>query len=202
MKTVITGEIIGLERVQPVKWFDQFGAIMARWGEEEIAWQEFGGKGFQLLLPPEQTWDALIWIKAAVRSFQGLDVRMGVGVGEVSDPSEGNDEFHREAFEHSLEAFGRLRPLRQFLVFKSRWLDLDKEVNLTFKLVLTIMNTWSPVSCEAILEKMEFAHLSQKELGVRLGISQHAISTRFSRAQFDIILEWAAFYREKLMGGI
>ncbi|MCC5936850.1 MAG: hypothetical protein JJU34_06180 [Lunatimonas sp.] len=201
MKTVITGEIIGLDVMQPGSWLDQLGAVLARWGIDPSRFQVFRGNGFQLLLQPDQTWDALIWLKAGIRAIPGLDLRMGVGVGKVSE-TEGINVSDEEAYVYSLEAFERLAQLRQYMVFKSRWPDLDGEVNLTFKMILTIMNTWTPVSCEAILEKLEYATLSQKELGVRLGISQHAISTRFSRAQFDLVQEWAAFYRAKLLGGI
>lgn len=193
---------MGLEPMRPGHWLDQLGAVLARWGIAPKSWQEIGDNGFQLLVQPSQTWDALIWLKAGIRAIPGLDLRMGVGVGRVSDTTESNAMSDEEAYVHSLDAFNRLRPLRQHMVFKSRWPDLDGEVNLTFKMVLTIMNTWTPVSCEAILEKMEHASLSQKELGVRLGISQHAISTRLSRAQFDLIQEWAVFYRDKLLGGI
>lgn len=199
MIAVITGDIIGSKKIPPASWLGRLKELLEAWGSEPESWEIYRGDSFQLRVDlPERVLEAAIWIKTGIKSIPGLDVRMGIGIGEMEYSSGRITECNGSAFVRSGEVFEDLHKLNQEVAVKSPWVAFDKEVNLSLKLALTIMNQWTVSSSVAVFEMLKEPTMSQASLGAKLGITQHAVSARLSRANFDAIKEWMDYFLQKL----
>ena len=75
---------------------------------------------------------------------------------------------------------------------------MNQELNLYFKLALTIMDYWTSNSAEIVKLYIEQPQALQEELGQRLGINQNAVSGRQKRAHLDVIMQLEKLYRQKI----
>ena len=67
-----------------------------------------------------------------------------------------------------------------------------------FRLCLTFMNNWLIQSAEFVKVAIANNHLSQEEIGLKLGINQAAVSRRRKRANYDLMMETDRFFRMKV----
>lgn len=199
MEVVITGDIIGSTKISPENWLPTLKAALGDWGKEPADWELYRGDSFQLRLSnPMQAMEAAVYLKAAIKTVSGLDVRLGIGLGEIAYTSKKITESNGTAFIHSGEVFEQLSKMNQEMAIKSPWHQLDRETNLTLKLALIPMNQWTVSAAIAVCEVLKNPALTQKELGAKLGITQHAVSARLSRAHLEAIHEWTAYFPVKL----
>ena len=199
MKAVITGDIIGSTKSSPENWLPVLKEALKTWGKEPAAWELYRGDSFQLRVSnPMQAIEAAVYIKAAIKTVSGLDVRVGIGLGEIAYTAKKITESNGTAFIHSGEVFEQLSKMNQEMAIKSPWHQFDMEMNLMLKLALIPMNQWTVSAAIAVWEVLKKPDLTQKELGAKLGITQHAVSARLSRAHMEVIQEWMAYYPVKL----
>ena len=199
MEAVITGDIIGSTKISPESWLPVLKAALKPWGKEPRDWELYRGDSFQLWVKnPLQVLDAAVFIKAAIKTVSGLDVRLGIGIGEIAYTAKKITESNGSAFMHSGDVFEQLSKMNQEMAIKSPWSQFDREMNLMLKLALIPMNQWTVSAANAVWEIMKNPTLTQKELGARLGITQHAVSARLSRAHMEAIQEWMAYFPVKL----
>lgn len=199
MEAVLTGDIIGSTKIPPENWLPVLKAALKTWGKEPADWELYRGDSFQLKVKnPMQALEAAVYIKAAIKTVAELDVRLGIGLGEVAYTAKKITESNGTAFIHSGEVFEELSKMNQEMAIKSPWRQLDQEMNLTLKLALVPMNQWTVSAAVTVLEVLKNPTLTQTELGAKLGITQHAVSARLSRAHMEVILEWMAYFPVKL----
>ncbi|HSI74343.1 MAG TPA: winged helix-turn-helix transcriptional regulator [Lunatimonas sp.] len=199
MKAVITGDIIGSTKSSPENWLPVLKEALKTWGKEPAAWELYRGDSFQLRVSnPMQAIEAAVYIKAAIKTVSGLDVRVGIGLGEIAYTAKKITESNGTAFIHSGEVFEQLSKMNQEMAIRSPWSQFDLETNLMLKLALIPMNQWTVSAAVAVWEVLKNPRLTQKELGAKLGITQHAVSARLSRAHMEVIQEWMAYYPVKL----
>ena len=199
MEAVITGDIIGSTKISPENWLPRLKAALGEWGEEPADWELYRGDSFQLRVSnPLQAIEAAVNIKAAIKTVSGLDVRLGIGLGEIAYNAKKITESNGTAFINSGEVFEQLSKMNQEIGLKSPWQQFDQEMNLMLKLALIPMNQWTVSAAVAVWEVLKNPRLTQKELGARLGITQHAVSARLSRAHMDAIQEWMDYFPVKL----
>ncbi|WP_158860182.1 transcriptional regulator [Lunatibacter salilacus] len=199
MEAVITGDIIGSTKISPENWLPVLKAALKTWGKEPADWEIYRGDSFQLKISnPMQAIEAAVYIKAAIKTILELDVRLGIGLGEINYTAKKITESNGTAFIHSGEVFEQLSKMNQEMAIKSPWDQFDMEMNLMLKLALIPMNQWTVSAAIAVWEVLKKPDLTQKELGAKLGITQHAVSARLSRAHMEVIQEWMAYYPIKL----
>lgn len=199
MEVVITGDIIGSTKISPENWLPTLKAALGYWGNEPTDWELYRGDSFQLRISnPMQAIAAAVYIKAAIKTVSELDVRLGIGLGEIDYTAKKITESNGTAFIHSGEVFEQLSKMNQEMAIKSPWHQFDQEMNLMLKLALIPMNQWTVSAAVAVWEVLKKPHLTQKELGAKLGITQHAVSARLSRAHMEVIQEWMAYFPLKL----
>lgn len=199
MEVVITGDIIGSTKTSPENWLPTLKAALGDWGKEPADWELYRGDSFQLKVKnPMRALEAAVWIKAAIKTIPGMDIRLGIGFGEVTYPAERVTESNGEAFVHSGEIFEQLSKMNQEMAVKSPWNQFDQEINLSIKLALIPMNQWTVSAAVTVREVLKNPTLTQAALGAKLGITQNAISARLSRAHMGVIQEWMAYFPVKL----
>lgn len=199
MHAVITGDVVNSTSMNPKEWLPKLKDELARTGNSPREWEIFRGDSFQVFV--ENPLDALsagVRIKAAIKSLKNLDVRMSVGIGEVSHRAPNITESNGTAFIHSGEKFELLKKEKLTLAVKTPWSDFDRDLNLMIRLALLTMDDWTPNAAEMVKVALDHPGASQAELGQLIGIKQNAVSSRLKRAAFDEISDLIRVYEEKL----
>ena len=163
-------------------------------------WEIYGGDTFQLRVDdPLKALTAAIRLKAVIKLQKPLDVRIAIGIGDITYKSEKITECNGPAFIHSGEKFKTLKKEKQKLAVKSDWPDFDSTINLCLKLGMIAMDKWSVNSAEMVAEALiKSPWLHRPSLVKCFKIKQNAVSTRFSRAHFDELMELNELYKNKL----
>lgn len=201
MKTsVITGDIIkSRTQVSPEVWISALKDALSHLTTDKSSWEIYRGDSFQIEI--KDTYQSLIsaiYIKACIKSVHGLDVRLSIGIGTKTYQGANVTESNGEAFVFSGETLENLKKDKQNLRIKTSNSEMDKELNLYFRLALIAMDNWTVNTAEIVKLSIENPTALQSELGKRIGINQNAVSTRQKRAHLAEILELDAMYRHKI----
>lgn len=199
MIAVLTGDIIHSSRVSPEKWLKSLQGALQSLGNSPKNWEIYRGDSFQTEVSnPLDALQISIKIKAAIKAIKGLDVRIGIGIGEKTYEAARVTESNGSAFVNSGHRFDALVKEKINLGIQSPWPDFDREMNLYLRLGLIAMDNWTPNGARMVLLALDNQNLSQTELGKLEGIKQNTVSTRLKRAYYDEIRLLLDMYREKL----
>jgi len=169
-------------------------------GKSPGYWEIYGGDTFQLRIDdPLIALEAAIKLKAIIKLQKPLDVRIAIGIGEITYKSKKITECNGTAFIHSGEKFKTLKKEKLKLAIKSDWTEFDEFINLCLKLGMIAMDKWSVNSAEIVSMALTFPKESQSDLGKKLKIRQNAVSSRLSRAHFDELMELNDLYKNKII---
>ena len=174
----------------------QLKRFLSGLGQEPADWEIYRGDEFQVRLPYPKALEKAIALKALVRSWPGMDVRIGLGLGEEEYRANRIAESNGSAYHYSGRVFGNLREQKLRMQVASHCHTADRSLNLLLKFALHIMDQWSQVSAEIVTLALDAPEASQKELAEGLGIRQSAVSQRISRARLDLILELLEYYQK------
>jgi SatD family (SatD) len=200
MISVITGDIINSKKfINPKIWLIPLKEALTNTGIDKKYWEIFRGDSFQIEIKDNQkAFYVATYIKACIKTVKGLDVRMAIGVGNKTFESNTITESNGEAFEFSGDTLEELKKEKTNLKIKTRYLYLNEELNLYFKLTLISMNHWTVNSAETVKVALENYGALQAELAQTFGISQDAVSKRLKRAYFNEIIELDKMFRRKI----
>lgn len=196
---VITGDIVNSQNSNDGdEWLLALQKYLGKFGESPKDWQIFRGDSFQMIIyEPEQAFRIALGLKAVIKQFKKLDVRMAIGVGGLKTQADQALQSNGEAFINSGRMFDSLK--KQTLAIKSPWQDFDKAINLFIKLALLTMDDWSDTSAEVVAASLEHPTATQKEIADILSIPQSRVSERLSRAGYDAIVDTERYYRESVI---
>ncbi len=200
MVSIITGDIVNSRAVRnPEKWMVPLKQVFEIYGRNPAEWDIFRGDSFQLMLQsPAESFRAAIKIKAVIKSIKELDVRLAIGIGDVSYRAPRIAESNGEAFVFSGEQFENLKKMKQTIAIKTRWEQFDEEMNLYFKLILIAMDNWTRRSVEVVSLLLENETMPQQVIADKLGISQASVSERIKRSHINEIIETDKLFRKKI----
>lgn len=200
MTSILTGDVIHSQRISPQYWLDKLKSELNLLGKNPVVWEIYRGDSFQAeVADPSLALLTAIKIKAAIKSTKQIDVRIAIGVGEKTYQSRSITESNGSAFVNSGELFEHLVKVKQNLAIATPSEELNRELNLLFRLALIAMDNWTVNSAEAIYLALGNPGLSQKEMGEMLGIKQNAVSNRLKRAYYDEIIELLKRYQDKIV---
>lgn len=199
MIAVITGDIIGSRKADSTGWLKTLKTKLGKFGTAPKEWDIYRGDEFQLeLQQPEKALLCALELKACIKTFNNLDVRMAIGLGDKTYQGDRISESNGLAFSNSGNQFDLLKKQKVTLAICSPQKEFDIAINLMVKLALVTMDSWSPVSAE--LAEIIFAnpHLLQEEIAQQLGIKQSAVSQRARRAELDLMVELVQYYQHRV----
>jgi len=192
MTSVITGDIINSRNVSNEIWIASLKDIF----KEVDAGQIYRGDSFQIEIEnASKVLLTAIKIKSAIKMIKEIDVRMAIGIGSKNFSAKKVTEANGEAFINSGFAFDHLLK-KQTLAMKSPWLEIDKQINISFALSLLIMDNWTVNSAEFVQFSLKNPNLTQKEISKNLRISQSSVSERRKRSGFDEIMKLEEYFSE------
>jgi hypothetical protein len=196
MIAVITGDIISSRSGEVSQWLSSLKDVLQQYGSSPLQWEIYRGDSFQLALLPEEALLAAIHIKAAIKQTNLQDVRMAIGLGEVSHKAEKITESNGTAYVRSGECFESLK--KQTIALKSGNAEHDKTLNLMLSLALLTANSWSKTVSEVITTAIEHPDKNQKEIAEVLHKSQSSISEALSRGGYDEIMNLNRYYKKQI----
>lgn len=200
MTSILTGDIIKSRSIKDSDiWLSVLKEALSASAKNTSDWDIYRGDSFQLETPSiADSLKAAIYIKACIKTIKGLDVRIAIGIGDKTFTGKSVVESNGEAFQYSGETLEQLKKEKVNLKIKTNNPQLDEDLNLYFKLALTIMDHWTANSAEIVKLHLEQPQALQEDLGKHLGINQNAISSRQKRAHLDVIMQLEALYRKKI----
>ncbi len=193
MIAVITGDIINSRKAKEHAWLKTLKEILKQYGRTPGQWEIFRGDSFQISLAPQLALKAALHIKAGIKQYIGLDVRIGIGIGEGHHQSEKITEASGTAFIRSGECFESLKKYN--LAINSGNTQIDEQLNLMIALALRTMNNWRPIVAKSIKTNVEHPEKNQKDIANMLKKSQSSISEGLKRGAFDEIMQMEKIYR-------
>lgn len=196
MTSIITGDIINSKKSDPQKWLKALKTILNSFGKSPLAWEIYRGDSFQLEVPPKQALKACILIKATIKQFDNIDVRLAIGVGEKTYKSKNITESNGSAFINSGECFENLK--KTTLAIKSPFELFDTSINIMLELAQLTINNWTKTSAILVKTTLENPDLNQNQLAEIFNKTQGNISQGLKRAGFDEILKLLHYYKTQI----
>jgi|SRR5690554_2006025 len=197
MKAVITGDIINSKSVNPEQWILMLKETLNLFGDEPKDWEIYRGDSFQIRVLPEDALHVAVLMKATIKQFKELDVRMSIGIGQVEYEASKITESNGLAFVRSGECFETLK--KENLAISSSSQHFDKTMNLMLSLAALTMDSWTSLSSEIIKLSLENPHMMQMEMAKLLNKSQSNISIGLKRGGFDEIQRLLSYYKEEVI---
>lgn len=196
MTSIITGDIINSKESSPKAWLEVLKAVLSDFGSNPSDWEIYRGDSFQLEVHPNDALRACLLIKATIKQFKNLDVRLAIGIGDKTFNSDRITESNGTAFKNSGECFEALK--KTTLAIKSPVEVLDYSINIMLELAQLTINYWTKTS--ATLVKIALAHpnLNQKQLADALQKTQGNISQGLKRAGYDELTKLLEFYKTQI----
>jgi hypothetical protein len=198
MISIITGDIIDSRKLKnPKLWMDPLKKVFNEVGPGPKVWDIYRGDAFQLEVadPTQALWVA-IRVKALVKSKAGVGARMAIGIGNKDFSAPRITESNGEAFVFSGDKYEQLKKEKITLAVETPWQEINRPLNVSIRLALIAIDSWSRVSAEYVSLRMESPHLTQVQLAKKLLISQSSASARQKRAFYDEVMLLEKFYRE------
>ncbi len=197
MKAVIVGDIINSRTTSAEVWLDILKAVLDMYGQRPKVWDIYRGDSFQLMLNAEAAIKVSFHIKAGIKQIDQLDVRLGIGLGDIDFQSDKVTTSNGSAFLRSGESFEALK--KQNMLISSRHQNFDDAINTMLGLALYIANRWTPTVSKVIKLAIENPDLRQQELAERLEKSQSNISEALKRGGFDEIMAMNDYYKSEIL---
>ncbi|NBC58073.1 MAG: transcriptional regulator [Bacteroidetes bacterium] len=196
MIAVLTGDVVNSKNENTEVWLQMLKSTLELYGKAPRDWEVFRGDSFQLVVSKEKAILASIHIKSAIKQFEDLDVRIGIGLGKQNYKSNQITESNGPAFVRSGESFDTLK--KQQMILKSDNKTFDDTINLMLCLSLLTADRWSPTVAKIIKLSIENPNLKQKERADKLNRSQSSISEALKRGGFDEMMMMNNYYKNRV----
>lgn len=199
MEAIITGDLINSRQVEPSEWMPALKKVLKKYGKEPANWEIFRGDSFQLNTKPEDVLMAAILLKAEIKQWKNLDIRLAIGLGEITYRAAKITESNGTAFLNSGECFEELK--KQTLAIKTPNKELDTTLNLMIELASLTIDKWTETAAKLIKLKIENPTVNQKDLANLLNkTAQGTISEGLKRGGYDEIQKLLDYYKIKISG--
>ncbi len=196
MVSVLTGDIINSKEVEPSIWLPSLREVLALYAKETEQWEIFRGDSFQVEVKLSEALILAFRIKLAIKKFERLDVRIAIGLGEMTYMSNKITESNGTAFINSGMCFENLK--KKTLAVKSPNKDFDYTINTMIQLASLTMNNWTVNSVKLIKVALDNPELNQKQIAKLLDKSQSTISEGLKRSGFEELKQLLNYYEYKV----
>ncbi|SMG07622.1 SatD family (SatD) [Marivirga sericea] len=195
MIAVVTGDIIKSSANRNQDWLTELKLVLNQYGQSPAEWEIFRGDSFQIKLAVDQALYSVFHIKASIKQIKNKDVRMAIGIGDVSHQSVSISEANGEAYQNSGNCFENLK--KETLQIKSPYADWDKPLNLMIALSMLTANNWTQTEATIIKTVFENPEKTQKEIAKILNKKQSNISVALKRAGFEELNRLIKYFEQQ-----
>lgn len=198
MIAVLTGDIINSRQVNSDEWLPKLKDYFKEVSSNVQKWEIYRGDSFQIQLKIEEALLSAICIKALIKTNSKLDVRISIGIGDVSFEGKKVIESYGTAFINSGEAFEKLKN-NNTLNIKTPFYNIDEYFNPIFKLLSFIIDNWKPATSETIFCALMNRNLLQKEIAELLQKDKTTVSRALKRAAYEEIIDIIDLFNKKIL---
>lgn len=196
MTTIITGDIVNSKKISPELWLSELKSVLNYYGNTPANWEIFRGDSFQIEVKPLEALHACFLIKATIKQFKNLDVRLAIGLGEKTFDSEKITESNGSAFINSGECFETLK--KTTLAIKSPFNAFDNTLNLMLELAQLTINYWTSTSAVLVKTALKHPNTNQTQLANLLNKTQGNISQGLKRAGYEELSKLLDYYKTQI----
>ena len=196
MIAVITGDVVNSRYLEPSMWLDDLKLALGGFGAEPNNWFVFRGDSFQLEVKIHDALLAAFIIKSTLKIHKKMDVRISIGIGELSYRSDIVSESTGSAYVNSGEGFDALQ--KQKLSIKSPWSTFDKSMNLILQLAAFTIDGWTTNMAIIVKLILENPNITQNELALKLNKKQSNISLSLKQAGFKELNQILKYYTHEI----
>ena len=198
MIAIITGDIINSQKSEVETWLPKLKDLMGTWSATPQTWEVYRGDEFQLKCNVDQVFQRALLLKSLIRSFENLDVRLAIGIGNEVFQSEKITESNGSAYVNSGRLLTHIKSQGRTLAIQTENEIVNRDLNILFKWASIDFDNWTAATAEIIHQLLRNSELTQDELAKELNITQSSVSQRLKRANFDLIQETDQFFRKKI----
>lgn len=193
--SVITGDIISSSKLSNSQRMELLSQMKQLFDElinqnKDLKFEIFRGDSFQgvfedisLCLP------TVLMIKTGLKRSnilkKGIDVRIAIGIGEITLFSDKIQESDGEAFRHSGQLLDKMKYTNQTIAVKTPWKAVDDELEVLCIALDAITGRWSPQMAEVVYEVL--AGMKQVQIADKLGIKQPSVNQRLKLANWTAV---------------
>lgn len=198
MIAIITGDIINSQKSESELWLPQLKNLLGSWSSTPENWEIYRGDEFQLKSSVDEVFSKSMLLKSLIKSFENLDVRLAIGIGNEVFLSEKITESNGSAYVNSGRLLAEIKAQGKTLVIQTENDKVNRDLNILFKWASIDFDNWSTATAEIIHQLLRNSDFTQDDLAKTLSISQSSVSQRLKRANFDLIQETNQFFRKKI----
>lgn len=195
IKGVITGDIIESSAIQ-IEYRDFLLESIRNIADElsviaPIKIEFFRGDSFQTVIDsPENAMKIAVLLRAGLKGHtpkgckKPWDARLSLGVGSISYYADNTVLSDGEAFRYSgreLDEIGKRN-----LVVKTRWEDVNEELQISTAFADEIISSWSISQSQAVYQALLY-NISQKEIAHKFQTSVQNISKLLRAAKLNLV---------------
>lgn len=196
MIAILTADLINSASYDTASWIDILKDTLSLWGKSPHDWEIYRGDELQLRTTPEEALQRAIELKARLKCIKGLDIRIGIGIGEEEFRGDGISESNGSAYQRSGRVLDELKTGKRRMGIDAGDPKTNRVLNLVISLASDFMDSWSTVSAEMVAYSLSNPVITQTDMAVQLDIQQSAISQRRKRARWSQIRDVLTFYKE------
>ncbi|WP_312818696.1 SatD family protein [Kaistella carnis] len=198
MIAIITGDIINSQKSDTEIWLPKLKELMASWSSTPENWEVYRGDEFQLKCSVDGVFHKALLLKSLIKTFENLDVRLAIGIGNEVFRSEKITESNGSAYVNSGRLLTDIKLNGRTLAIQTENEKVNRDLNILFKWASIDFDNWTAATAEIIHQLLRNSELTQEELAKELNITQSSVSQRFKRANFDLLQETNQFFKKKI----
>ena len=198
MIAIITGDIINSQKTDSELWLPKLKELLGRWSATPETWEVYRGDEFQLKCSVDEVFNKSLAIKSLIRTFENLDVRLAIGIGNEVFLSKKITESNGSAYVSSGRLLNDIKTDGRTLAIQTETDKVNRDLNILFKWTSIDFDNWTVATAEIIHRLLINPELTQEELAKELNITQSSVSQRIKRSNFDLIQETDLFFRKKI----
>ena len=183
MIAVVTGDIIHSRKTDSSIWLPSLKKFLTANIGNKKAWEIYRGDSFQFETNPANSLHLVLCIKALMKSINGLDVRMAIGIGEKSYQGKKVTESNGTAYINSGESFEQLK--NTTLHIKTPSADFDEIFQPILRMTSLVADNWKPATANTIYRALLQPDLLQKDLAEQLEKDSTTISKALKRGGYE-----------------
>ncbi len=198
MIAIITGDIINSQKSDVETWLPKLKELLGSWSAAPENWEVYRGDEIQLKCSVDEVFHKALLLKSLIRSFENLDIRLAIGIGNEVFRSEKITESNGSAYVNSGRLLTDIKSQGRTLAIQTENEKVNRDLNILFKWASIDFDNWTAATAEIIHQLLRNSELTQDELAKELNITQSSVSQRLKRANFDLIQETDQFFRKKI----
>jgi len=198
MIAIITGDIINSQKSDSELWLPKLKGLLQSWSTTPENWEIYRGDEFQLKCSVDEVFHKALLIKSLLRSFENLDVRVAIGIGNEVFLSEKITESNGSAYLNSGRLLTDIKSQGKTFAIQTEKEKVNQDLNILFKWAAIDFDNWTVATAEIIHQLLRNSELTQDELAKELNITQSSVSQRLKRANFELLQETDLYFRKKI----